>query len=304
MKSANYTNFITTGKANTNGIELYYESFGLDTNPVVLLIMGLDAQCVMWSDAFIEPIVNAGFRVIRFDNRDIGHSTWIENWKKTKPDTLEDMALDTVGLLDFLKIEKAHIIGASMGGMITQRLAISHAQRVLSITCIMSTGFALDGQLEKSPFRKLFLKMAPKILKYVPVKNRWTNHKTTVEGYLALYKFLSGTKYPFDVRYFTEVFRYVILERKGQNPKARLQQFCAVVASGSRLNELHKINRPALIIHGTADKLVPISHSEKLAKNIKNATFIAMEGIGHEIPRAALSEYHELIFKHLQNANS
>lgn len=288
-----------SGKAKTNGIELYYETFGCETDPAILLIMGLDAQCLMWSAAFIAPLVKAGFRVVRFDNRDIGLSTWIENWQKTKPYTLEDMAYDTIGLLDYLKIKKAHIIGASMGGMITQRLAISHAERVLSITCIMSTAFALDSEIFKNPFRKAFLKAAPTILKYLPVRNRWTHHKTTVDGYLALYKYLAGTKYVFDKAYFTDLFTKLIEERKGQNPKARLQQFCAVVASGSRLEELGKITVPALIMHGTADKLVPIFHSQKYAPLIKNSIFIALDGIGHEIPRAALGEVHDYILKHL-----
>jgi pimeloyl-ACP methyl ester carboxylesterase len=287
------------GKATSNGIEIYYESFGADTKPAVVLIMGLDAQCIMWSEAFILPIVAAGFRVIRFDNRDIGHSTWIKDWKKTQPYTLEDMALDTVGLLDFLQIKKAHFIGASMGGMITQRLAISYPNRVLSITSIMSTGHPLDTTMFKSPARKLFLKMAPTILKYLPVKNRWTSHKITVEAYLALYKYLAGTKYPFDREYFTEMFTKAILERKGQNPKARIQQFCAVVASGSRLNELTKIITPTLVIHGNADKLVPLAHSQKLADSIKNAIFVEMDGVGHEIPRGALPEYHQQIIRHL-----
>lgn len=288
-----------SGKAKTNGIELYYETFGKETDPAVVLIMGLDAQCLLWSAAFVAPLVEAGFQVIRFDNRDIGLSTWIENWKKNKPYTLEDMALDTVGLLDYLGIEKAHFIGASMGGMITQRLAISHSNRVLSITCIMSTAFALDCEVFKSAFRKAFLKVAPTILKYLPVRNRWTHHKTTVDGYLALYKYLAGTKYPFDKAYFTELFTKLVEERKGQNPKARLQQFCAIVASGSRLQELEKITAPALIMHGNADKLVPIMHSKKYAALIKNSKFIELDGIGHEIPRPALSEIQGYILEHL-----
>jgi pimeloyl-ACP methyl ester carboxylesterase len=292
------------GKATSNGIELYYEVFGDLTKPAVVLIMGLDAQCIMWSEAFIIPIVEAGFCVIRFDNRDVGLSTWITNWKKSQPYTLEDMALDTVGLLDFLGIKKAHFIGASMGGMITQRLAISQQKRVLSVTIIMSSAHPLDSELFRSPFRKIFLKLAPTILKYLPVKNKWTNHKTTVEAYLALYKFLAGTKYEFDRAYFARMFTYGILERKGQNPKARLQQFCAVVASGSRLNELPQIEVPALIIHGNADKLVPFNHSKKMATFIKNAEYCEMDGIGHEIPRAALPEYHSLIIKHLSKKNN
>jgi pimeloyl-ACP methyl ester carboxylesterase len=289
-----------SGKAKANGIELFYESFGNETDPAVVLIMGLDAQCVIWSYAFIEPIVMAGFRVIRFDNRDIGHSTWLHDWHKTKPYTLEDMALDTLGLLDFLKIEKAHFIGASMGGMIAQRISISHAERVLSLTSIMSSAFILDASLENSALRKMFLKAAPKILKYLPIKNKWTSHNTTVESYMALYKYLAGTKHSFDKEYFKALFSYSILERKGQNPKARFQQFSAIVASGSRLKELTKIHVPTLLIHGTADKLIPYFHSKKMAGLIKNAQFIEMEGIGHEIPRAELPEYHRHILGHLK----
>jgi pimeloyl-ACP methyl ester carboxylesterase len=288
------------GKANTNGIELYFESFGNDTDPAIVLIMGLDAQCVLWSPAFIEPLVAAGFRVIRFDNRDIGLSTWIENWQKSSPYTLEDMAQDTIGLLDYLGIEQAHFMGASMGGMITQRIAISYPERVLSIICHMSSAHPLDLEVVKGLPKKMFVKMAPLIMKYLPIKTRWTHHKGTVGSYLATYKFLSGTKHKFDREYFRELFTYSILERQGQNPRARLQQFSAVVASGSRLQELHKIEAPALILHGNADKLVPIGHSKKYAKLIKNARFVELDGIGHEIPRAEYENIIPLLLEHLK----
>lgn len=288
------------GKAPTNGIELYYESFGQETDPAVVLIMGLDAQCVIWSPAFIEPLVQAGLRVIRFDNRDIGLSTWINNWEKTKPYTLEDMAADTIGLLDHLGIEKAHFMGASMGGMITQRIAISYPERVLSIICHMSSAHPLDLDVVESLPKKVFVKMAPFILKYLPIKTRWTHHKGTVGSYLATYKFLSGTKHKFDKEYFRELFTYSILERGGQNPRARLQQFSAVVASGSRLHELHKIKAPALILHGNADKLVPIGHSKKYSKLINSAQFIELDGIGHEIPRAEFANIHPILIGHLK----
>ena len=288
------------GLAKTNGIELYYESFGEDHHPPIVLIMGLDAQCVLWSTAFIEPLVIAGYRVIRFDNRDIGHSTWMDEWHKSKPYTLEDMAQDTVGLLDHLGIEKAHIIGASMGGMITQRLAISHASRVLSITCFMSSANPMDSEAFSSFYQKILVKIAPKLLKWASLNNKYTQHKVSINKYLATYKFLSGTKYPFDKAYFTELFKYCIEERKGQNPQARFRQFCAVVASGSRLHELDKIETKALILHGTADRLVPIMHSRKYASKINNAKLIELEGIGHEIPKAALSEIHGYLLEHLK----
>ncbi len=288
-----------SGIAKSNGIELYYESFGEATNPAIVLIMGLDAQCILWSIPFIEPLVAAGFRVIRFDNRDIGHSTWLQNWRKSMPYTLEDMAKDTVGLLDYLHIKQAHFIGASMGGMITQRLAISHANRVKSITCIMSTAFPLDPDAFNSLYKKTLVKLAPRLLKWITLKNKFTNNKVSINRYMATYKYLAGTKYPFDKEYFREMFTYCIDVRKGQNPAARYRQFCAIVASGSRLSELNQIKAKTLIIHGTADKLVPIMHSRKYAKLINKATIIELEGIGHEIPKAAVAEYHEAILKHL-----
>jgi pimeloyl-ACP methyl ester carboxylesterase len=289
-----------TGKAKANGIEIYYESFGNDEDQAIVLIMGLDAQCLIWSKYFIEPLVYNGYRVIRFDNRDIGLSTWIDDWHRSKPYTLEDMAKDTVELLDFLGIEKAHFIGASMGGMITQRLAISHAKRVITATFIMSSAYSLDPDAATTIAQKLFLKAAPKLIKWMALPNKWTSHKVTVPTYLATYKFLSGTKYNFDKEYFTELFTYLIEERKGQNPHARYRQLCAVIASGSRLNELEKIECPSLILHGTADKLVPIFHSRKYSKFIKTAKFIELDGIGHEIPRAAIPEVHDYILEHLK----
>jgi pimeloyl-ACP methyl ester carboxylesterase len=292
----------TAGKAKVNGIEIFYESFGDISHPPVVLIMGLDAQCVIWSPTFIAPLVEAGYRIIRFDNRDIGHSTWFNNWNKAKPYTLEDMAKDTVGLLDFLSIPKAHLIGASMGGMIAQRLAISHSERVLSLTSIMSSGYALDPHLFTSFSQRNFMKLLPKLIRWAPIPLKHINMKVTVGNYLAVYKYLSGTKYEFDKTAFTELFTYAIEERKGQNPKARVQQFCAIVASGSRLNELKNISKPTLIIHGTADKLVPITHSQKLATIIPNSILVEMEGIGHEIPRPAMPEYHKHIIENFRKA--
>jgi pimeloyl-ACP methyl ester carboxylesterase len=288
-----------SGKANTNGIELYYEVFGEETNPAILLIMGLDAQCLLWSETFIEPLLSAGYQVVRFDNRDIGHSTWLNNWKKSQPYTLEDMAKDTIGLLDYLGIEKAHFIGASMGGMIAQRLAISHSERVLTITSIMSSGHTLDPQTIESFYQRNFIKILPKIIKWLPVKINHIKQKSSVANYLTLYKFLAGTKYEFDKEYFSGLFTHVIEERKGQNPRARFQQFCAIVASGSRLHELQNIEVPTLILHGTADKLVPIAHAKKYAPLIKGSVFIELDGVGHEIPKAALPEVHAHLLAHL-----
>ncbi|MDP5122233.1 MAG: alpha/beta hydrolase [Spirosomaceae bacterium] len=283
-------------KAKSNGIEIYYETFGKPENPAVLLIMGLDCQCVMWSMDFIEPLVAAGYYVIRFDNRDIGLSTWMNDWNKKKLYTLEDIARDAIGLLDAINIPKAHIIGASMGGMIAQRIALSHAEKVLSLTSIMSSGYALNPSAVKSFSTKIAFRLMPYLVKKVRIKNKILDGKVTVDSYLATYKkVLAGTKYPFNEAYFRKLFSYSILERKGQNPKARYQQLCAIVASGSRLKELPKINVPTLILHGTADKLVPPIHAKIYAPLIPNAKMVWLEGVGHEIPTGALPQVHEEI---------
>lgn len=290
-------NYSTTqsGKVRSNGIEIYYESFGNASNPTIVLIMGLDAQCVIWSMNFIEPLVAAGYHVIRFDNRDIGLSTWIEDWHRSRPYTLEDMAADTVGLLDALHIEKAHIIGASMGGMIAQRVAISYPERVLTLTSIMSSGFVLDTKATNRIAIKLVFAILPYIIRYFTVKNRFTDHKVNLKTYMATYRMLSGTKYPFNQTYFEQLFQWSIFERKGQNPKARLQQYSAIVASGSRLKELPKIKCPTLILHGTADKLVPPIHAKIYAPLIPDAKMVWLDGVGHEIPNGVLDQVHKEI---------
>ncbi len=291
-----------SGKAACNGIELYYEVFGEGQRPTVLLIMGLDAQCYLWSMPFVEPLVEAGYRVVRFDNRDIGLSTWLNDWQKSKPYSLEDMAHDVLGLMDHLQIDKAHIIGASMGGMIAQRLGISHGHRVHSLSCIMSTAWALDAAVQATLWKKVLVKSAPFLIQKLAPKNKYTYHKISVQRYLATYKWLAGKKHSFDTAYFSKLFDYLLHERKGQNPRAMFQQFCAVMASGSRLPELHKIEVPTLAIHGTADKLVPLSHAHKYAGLIPNCKLVEIEGIGHEIPRPELPNLLAHILAHLSQS--
>jgi pimeloyl-ACP methyl ester carboxylesterase len=298
------THFTTSGKAPVNGIELYYEVFGQPQNPAIVLIMGLDAQCYLWAMPFIEPLVEAGYQVVRFDNRDIGHSTWLNHWRKSQPYTIEDMATDVLGLLDHLHIAKAHIIGASMGGMIAQRLAISHSHRLHSLTCLMSTGWALDPSTQPTLLKKTVVRTAPLIIKYLAPRNKFTFHKLTLARYLATYRWLAGTKHPFDRNYFTNLFTYLLYQRQGQNPRAMFQQFCAVMASGSRLKELHKINLPTLALHGTADKLVPLAHAQKYSRLIPGCQLHVMDGIGHEIPRAQLPSLLPILLRHLQQAHS
>lgn len=289
-----------SGKAPVNGIEIYYETFGEKQNPAILLIMGLDAQCVIYGENVIEPLVEAGFYVIRFDNRDIGLSTWMnDSWHRSRPYSLEDMAKDSVELLDFLQIKQAHLIGVSMGGMIAQHIAIDFPDKVLSLTSIMSSGYALNPKIATKFSHKILLKALPFLIRRIYVKNKYSDHKITVGSYVATYRLLRGKRFPFDEAYFREVFTQSIEYRKGQNQRARYQQFCAIVASGSRLKKLPQIKAPTLVIHGTADPLVNPKHAEIYAPLIPNSKLLMVEGMGHELPKGALAEVLPEIIKHI-----
>jgi pimeloyl-ACP methyl ester carboxylesterase len=292
--------FTGEGFAPSGDLSIFYQIFGDPKNPCLVLIMGLDAQCYLWSHLFIEQIVDVGFCVIRYDHRDLGQSTWIKNWTKQKAYSLEDMALDTLAVMDHLHIKKAHIMGASMGGMIAQRLAISHSQRVLSLCTIMTSAWILDPSCYPQLRKKALIGIAPYMLKLFGPPRGFAIHRVNVARYLATYKWLAGPRYLFDRVYYQQLFQYLIEERKGQNPKAMYQHFCAIVASGSRLHELKKIQVPTLMFHGTADQLLPLLHGKKIASQVKHVTFIELEGVGHELPRQVVPLVIEKLLHHLK----
>jgi pimeloyl-ACP methyl ester carboxylesterase len=289
-----------SGKAPVNGIEIYYETFGNEQNPAILLIMGLDAQCVIYGENIINPLVEASFYVIRFDNRDIGLSTWMNDiWHRSRPYSLEDMAKDSVELIDFLQIKQAHIIGVSMGGMIAQHIAIDFPEKVLSLTSIMSSGFTLNPTIASKFRQKIIFRLVPFLIKRFYLKNKYSEHKVSVGSYLATYRRLRGKRFEFNEAYFREVFTESIEGRKGQNPRARYQQFCAIVASGSRLKKLGQIKVPTLVIHGTDDPLVNPKHAKIYAPLIPNSKLLMIEGMGHELPKGALLEILPEIIRHI-----
>jgi pimeloyl-ACP methyl ester carboxylesterase len=267
-----------------NEVELCYETFGDPSDPPALLVMGLATQMVGWPDAFCEQLADRGFYVIRFDNRDIGRSQRFDHPlptlrqlllrdKKAAHYTLEDMADDGFGLLDHLGIERAHVIGVSMGGMIAQTMAYRQPDRVLSLASMLSnTGARWSG--EPSPL------MYPYLLRKPP-RDR--------EGYIQhginLFHKIGSPGFPRDDDQLRE-----IAERsydRGLNPAGSLRQLAAIIASGDRRPLLRKIKVPTVVVHGTKDKLVPASGARATAKAIPGARLVMIEGMGHDLPRGA-----------------
>ena len=288
----------------SNGIEIYYEAFGDPKNPSVLLIMGMDDQCTLWVPYYYEPIVEAGYHVVRFDNRDCGLSHWIDDWDINNPYTLEDMAEDTLGVLDALNVGKAHLIGASMGGMISQRIAISNPDRILTLTSIASSGFPFDPDPAMQP-----VKISGEVMKiYDDLAVQYPDYQTcateTIEYRMEALRALAGSRFPFDEKLHHRIQTKNILERKGFNPLAQTHHLAAIIASGSRLDDLGQITVPTLVIHGTEDPLLAPAHAIKYASFIPGARLVWMEGVGHELPAGIMELVHREIFNLFSMSNA
>jgi pimeloyl-ACP methyl ester carboxylesterase len=290
--------------ARANGIDICYEIFGAADAEPMLLIMGLGGQMVLWDDGFCERLAARGFRVIRFDNRDIGRSSKLSGGKRltpfellklrffripvAAPYTLHDMAKDTVGLLDALSIPSAHLVGMSMGGMIAQQVAISFPQRLRSLTSIMST----TGNPRVPPPRR----EATAILMAPP--------PNTKEEFLARFaqtwKVLRVGYFPQD-----EAFDHARAERvftRGLSAAGTGRQLRAILASGSRKQRLHAVTAPTLVIHGTADPLVHPFGGRDTAASIPGAKLLMIEGMGHALPIELWPQIIDAIATHAHGA--
>jgi pimeloyl-ACP methyl ester carboxylesterase len=308
---------------NINNIEIWYEEFGDSSNETILLIMGANANCKHWDQEFIDKLLINNFHIIRFDNRDVGKSTWIGKEPRLNkilkffPDfllkfivnsifglavddkgkfkfnesssthyDLSDMAKDAVSLMDELKIEKAHIIGASMGGMITQIIALDYPEKVLSITPIM-TSPGIQNESLSGPTRGLLEAMKKSFI---------FNLKGRIEdGVVEIYRQLTGSRFPFNEKEFREKLKPIV--EHGNNPFSL--HGTAIGASPDRTSRLHEINVPALIIHGTEDAILPLDHGIAVADGIKNSKRMIMEGVGHEIPTELLPEIIKEILENI-----
>jgi pimeloyl-ACP methyl ester carboxylesterase len=296
-----------------NGIDIWWQTHGDPKNPAVLLIMGLNSNSKVWSQDLIQNLQNEDLYVIVYDNRDIGKSTWVTkepllisfikilptfvieafvnsifgfifdeegrfNMEATPAEyNLNDMALDGLSLLDHLDIKEAHVVGASMGGMIAQVMALNYPERVSTLTAIMTTpGFDTQGLSGPTEVFKIAMKESF-------VLNLLEKEE---EALVVIEKALTGSRFPFNENSFKEKAKI----RMEQGVHASNAQTSAVGASPNRFSRLGEISMPTLIIHGTEDPLIPIDHGMLLADNIPGAKKLILRGVGHEIPDELLIE--------------
>jgi pimeloyl-ACP methyl ester carboxylesterase len=270
----------SSGKIKTNGLNLYCETFGNPADPAILLIMGLATPGWHWFPYFYEPLVQAGYYVIRFDSRDVGLSDWIDpaDWL-ANPYTLEDLAQDAIGLLDTLGIAHAHIIGTSVGAAVAQRIAISHPRYIRTLSSLLSSGAASD------------LNFSPDIL---PQHDRFQT--PSIDIFLHFWRSMAGTRFLFDEQRYRDLYHECFVVRKCYNPHCLTQQFTAVLRSGSRLSELDQISVPTLVVHGEVDPLITEAAALSYFQQIPQATYLALPGIGHEIPEGVAPTLLTAIF--------
>jgi pimeloyl-ACP methyl ester carboxylesterase len=291
-----------------NGIDIEYETFGKEGNPPLLLIMGLTAQLVYWDEGFIDQLVQRGFRVIRFDNRDVGRSTHFHaagvpsqapasqeptgSSPPAAPYLLSDMAADAVGLLDALGIKAAHVVGLSMGGMIAQELAIRHPERVLSLTSIMSnTGDpSMPGpKPELMPLFQQMLRPAP-------------DREQAIEQELRVFKAIASPGFPLDEAALRK--KLTLAHDRCYDPAGYVRQQAAITASGSRKQALASVRAPTLVIHGKEDPAAPVEEGIDTARSIPGAELLVIDGMGHDLPREVWPRVAEAIAANAARASA
>jgi pimeloyl-ACP methyl ester carboxylesterase len=273
----------TVSRLHSNGIELAYETFGDRTAPPLVLVMGLGTQMIAWPDRLCEQLAAAGRYVVRFDNRDVGLSTHLDDvppppvlevvLRRRRPAyTVQDMADDLFGLLDALGIERAHLVGASMGGFIVQTATLSHPERVLSQTLIMtSTGSRRVGQARP--------KLAPRLL----ARRGRIDRDQAIELAVETFGLIGSRGDLFDEAHIRDLAARSF--DRSTDRAGYVRQLGAVVAQPNRTQELRSLRVPTLVVHGLHDPLVAVSGGLALARVIRGAKFVGYSGMGHDLPK-------------------
>jgi pimeloyl-ACP methyl ester carboxylesterase len=273
-----------TGFASADGLKIWYESISPEGLPkgTVLLIMANGGDALIWPPKFVRAFTDAGYRVIRYDHRGTGMSDWVEHWNRDRPYSVADMAHDAAAVLDALEIPKAHVVGLSLGGMIAQELASQQPDRVASLTLMLTSGDIGDPELpgmSTLDFLGLVIRGIPLLMKYRIAGGE----KNLIKERIAKMILSSGYE-DLDIRETAEVVLYDLRKRRGINLKAAVQHQVAAGSSGPRYEKLKTLDVPTLVIHGTADTIIPVEHGRKLAATIPHAKGLWLEGVGHVFP--------------------
>jgi pimeloyl-ACP methyl ester carboxylesterase len=286
----------------TTPLHIEYESLGDPVHPAIVLIMGLGMQLTAWPDSFCLALVERGYRVVRFDNRDCGLSDRAPGKKRANlmlamaasalglpvrtPYTLDDMAGDVTGLMNRLGIAQAHIVGASMGGMIAQVLTAKFPQRVLSLTSIMSSSGNRRVSKPSGPARKVLLSR--------PADPK--DPESVIDYMVQMFGVIGSPAYPATPDELRDRLGRSI--RRAYTPAGTARQLLAIIASGDRRKLLRTITAPTLVIHGAADPLVPLAAGRDTAQNIPGAELLVIEGMGHDFPEALMPRLAQAIADH------
>jgi pimeloyl-ACP methyl ester carboxylesterase len=282
-----------------NGIDLEYESKGPANAETVLLIMGLGAQMIAWPPELVDALVSNGYRVVWYDNRDVGLSQKFdsagpanigaimqavaEGKKPPSAYLLDDMAADAAGLLDALGIAKAHIVGASMGGMIAQMVAANHPEKTLSLVSIMSS----TGNRALPPAKP----EAMAVLMTQPADT----FEGRVENAIKSQKVIGSPGYPADEERLRR--NATAAQNRMYYPAGFSRQMAAIMASGDRREALKKVSAPTVVLHGADDPLVPLAGGKDTAENIAGAELVVIDGMGHDLPLALVAQVADVIDK-------
>jgi pimeloyl-ACP methyl ester carboxylesterase len=290
-------------RANNNGIEIEYDTIGDANDEPLLLVMGFTAQLIAWDEKLCRQIADKGFFVIRYDNRDCGLSSHLDAVQvdvaallnargghgelPPVPYTLSEMASDGIAVLDALAIDRAHVVGASMGGMIVQTMAIEHPHRLRTVTSIMSTTGELDvGQASPESMAALLRPPA-------------TEREEAIAGSVATSKLFSSPRY-FDAEKVRE--RAAASYDRAFYPEGAVRQLAAITASGNRAEELRKVRLPLLVIHGRADTLIGVTGGERTAELVPGANLFVLNDMGHDLPEPLWPVIVDAITSHASHA--
>jgi pimeloyl-ACP methyl ester carboxylesterase len=288
-------------RAPVNGIELAYQELGEPDAEPMVLVMGLGTQMIHWPLGFLELLAERGFRLIIFDNRDIGHSTWVEapvpgrvamlfGLRRGLAYTLDDMADDLAGLIEFLEIAPAHVAGVSQGGMIAQVLGYRRPELVRSLGLIMTGSGKRVASLPR-------LRALGTLMRELP-----DDRDAHIEALVKVFKVIGSPDYPEDEQWLRDAFAAGF--DRGNNPAGAARQLHAITASGDRTRRLGGVRAPTVVIHGTKDPLVRPAAGRALARAVPGARLELIEGMGHDLPPQLWERLADLLAENAQSSTT